>query len=103
MLRIDPSTASRFVERAVASGFLSRAASATDRRRSTLLLTQVGTERLMLLREARLEMWESLTDTWSAADVDTLTALLARLDDAVIDFGLEVELDTLERYGESAE
>jgi len=103
MLRIDPSTASRFVERAVASGFLSRAASATDRRRSKLLLTQVGTERLMLLREARLEMWESLTDTWSAADVDTLTALLARLDDAVIDFGLEVELDTLERYGESAE
>lgn len=92
MLRIDPSTASRFVERAVASGFLSRSSSVLDRRRSTLLLTEAGTQRLMLLREARLEMWETLTVTWSTVDVVTLTSLLTRLDDAVIEFGLDSDV-----------
>lgn len=90
VLRVDPSTASRFVERAVSAGFLSRSASTIDRRRSSLSLTEAGRERLRLLRESRLEMWEELTADWTVDDVDTLTRLLVRLDDAVIVFGLEV-------------
>lgn len=89
VLRIDPSTASRFVNRAVTAGFLSRSASASDSRRSSLTLTEAGRERLRLLREARIEMWERLTAAWSADEVDIVTKLLLRLDDAVILLGLD--------------
>lgn len=89
VLRIDPSTASRFVNRAVTAGFLSRSACDSDNRRSSLMLTEAGRERLRLLREARIELWERLTAAWSADELDTVTTLLLRLDDAVILLGLD--------------
>jgi DNA-binding MarR family transcriptional regulator len=83
VLRVDASTASRFVERAVAAGFVSRSVAPGDRRRSSLELTDAGRERLRVLREVRVTFLADLTTTWSSDDLAGLTDLLERLDASV--------------------
>jgi DNA-binding MarR family transcriptional regulator len=86
VLRVDASTASRFVERAVGAGFVSRSVSTDDRRRSSLELTEAGHERLSVLRDVRVRFLAALTAAWRDEDVATLTQLLDRLDASVARF-----------------
>lgn len=77
-LQVAHSTASRFVERAVQAGMISRGRSSTDPRRTLLSLTVAGRR---LQREAvgfRTGRLEGLLAEWPAADVTTLTNLLER-------------------------
>ena len=83
VLRVDASTASRFVERAVIAGFVSRSVAAGDRRRSSLELTDAGRERLLVLRDVRVAFLADLTGSWSSDDIAALTDLLERLDTSV--------------------
>lgn len=87
LLRIDASTASRFLDRTRAKGFVERSASPSDRRRWSFTLTAEGRERLLLLRNRRMELLDQLTTNWSVDDIESLIALLGRFDDAVIEFG----------------
>jgi DNA-binding MarR family transcriptional regulator len=82
-LRVDASTASRFVERAVAAGLVARSTAVADRRRSALELTQAGRERLLALRDVRVAFLSDLTARWAPADVEALIDLLDRLDASV--------------------
>jgi DNA-binding MarR family transcriptional regulator len=82
-LRVDASTASRFVERAVEAGLVRRSIAAHDRRRSSLELTDAGRARLLDLRDVRLTFLAEVTAEWPAADLATIVDLLDRLDDAV--------------------
>ena len=83
VMRVDASTASRFIERVVAAGYARRTPSPADRRRSSLVLTDEGIERLLTVRDLRVRFLDRLTRDWTAGDVSTLANLLARLDDAV--------------------
>jgi DNA-binding MarR family transcriptional regulator len=83
IMRVDASTASRFVERAVTAGYARRSPSPDDRRRSTLQLTELGLGRLLEVRDLRVRLLDRLTDGWSPAAVDALTSALVRLDEAV--------------------
>lgn len=87
LLRIDASTASRFLERTSSSGFVRRSPSPGDRRRSSFSLTQLGREQLVALREARLALLGELTAEWPPDDIDRLVELLIRLDRSVAELG----------------
>lgn len=82
-LRVDASTASRFVNRVVDAGDATRTATAGDRRRSTLHLTASGLGKLRRLQQVRIAFLGRLTEDWPVEDVVELAALLQRLDDAV--------------------
>lgn len=88
LLRIDASTASRFLDRARAAGYAERSSSPTDRRKSLFTLTADGRKQLLRVRTRRLELLGQLTESWSVDDIEQLIELLARLDDAVMGFGL---------------
>lgn len=78
-LQMDRATVMAIVNRLQAKGLVKRGASATDRRRQTLTLTDTGQE---ALREARraVESHESwLKDRFSPAEVRTLIGLLSRI------------------------
>jgi DNA-binding MarR family transcriptional regulator len=89
VLRIDASTASRFLDRAGIAGLVQRAPSPNDRRRSSFTLTDLGIEQLRQLRETRVTMLGELTTGWPTADLDGLVALLTRLDDAVQELSVD--------------
>lgn len=78
-LAVDPSTASRFVEQAVAGGYLERRACDRDRRRTRLMLSPRGHDLLAQATTARRNLLAEVTDGWPMADVEALTALLGRL------------------------
>ncbi|MDQ3342757.1 MAG: MarR family winged helix-turn-helix transcriptional regulator [Actinomycetota bacterium] len=78
-LHVDSSTASRFVDQAVADGFVERSASAVDRRRCVLALTSEGNALLTGVTNARIELMAGLTADWGDADVATLATGLERL------------------------
>jgi DNA-binding MarR family transcriptional regulator len=82
VLRIDASTASRFVERAVAAGLVTKATDPDDRRRTALKLAPRGRSRLTQLRQLRVDLLGELTHDWSAKDIGDLIALLDRFDAA---------------------
>lgn len=87
-LRVDASTASRFLDRSAGGDDARRAASERDRRRSSYPLTEYGRGRLLVLREMRVGLIERLTDGWSRKDVEQLISLLSLPDDAVIELGI---------------
>ncbi len=78
-LAVDPSTASRLVDRAVAGGLLERRACADDRRRTRLHLSERGRRFLDEVTERRRDLLREITFTWSRGDVDDLVGLLRRL------------------------
>ena len=82
VLRVDASTASRFVERAVSAGLVVKSVDPADRRRTSLTLAPPGHTRLTELRQLRVDFLAELTHDWEAADVAHLIALLDRLDAA---------------------
>lgn len=78
-LTIDPSTASRVVDRAVESGLLERRACTDDRRRARLHLTAAGQDVLDEVTARRRQLLGEVTADWDAADLDRLVDLLSRL------------------------
>ena len=87
VLVIDPSTASRVVDRAVSAGLLERRTCADDRRRSRLRLTDDGERVLDDVNRRRRELLAEVTASWDEADVKQLVTLLQ---------SLVAELDALE-------
>lgn len=78
-LAVDPSTASRVVERCVEAGLLSRAAHAEDRRRSVLALTPRGAELLDQVTANRRRVIAEVVADWDRDDVVAVVGLLERL------------------------
>jgi DNA-binding MarR family transcriptional regulator len=79
VLGVDPSTASRTVDRCVCAGLLVRRSSATDRRRALLELTDQGREVLGRVTAARRELLAEVTREWDADDLAHLTRSLETL------------------------
>ena len=78
-LDVEASTASRLVDAAVSAGYLDRATSPEDRRRSVLSVTASGARLLRRALDVREHLLSELTDGWSDEDIETLATLLARL------------------------
>jgi len=79
VLAIDPSTASRLVERAAEAGLLERRACADDRRRARLHLCPAGTQLLATVTARRRAVLTAAVDGWDHDDLTTLQALIDRL------------------------
>jgi DNA-binding MarR family transcriptional regulator len=79
VLIIDPSTASRVVDRAVGSGLLERRACTDDRRRARLHLTPTGSELLDRATDRRRELLAEVTTDWSEDELDLLVRQLHAL------------------------
>ena len=82
-LDVEPSTASRLVDRAARAGLVRRTASAVDARRSALVLTEAGEALRARAVAARLGWLGGVVDDWSAAEVRALALALGRFADAV--------------------
>ncbi|MCU1432676.1 MAG: Transcriptional regulator, MarR family [Actinotalea sp.] len=78
-LVVDPSTASRAVERCVADGLLTREAQSTDRRRAHLRLTDAGQEVLAQASRNRRDVLAEVTGEWQEEDVVRLVGQLRAL------------------------
>jgi DNA-binding MarR family transcriptional regulator len=80
---VAPSTASRLVDRAVAGGFVQRAPSAQDARRTVLRLTGAGQALRSDASAFRLDWLGRTLSDWPDEDAAQLAALLTRFADAV--------------------
>lgn len=85
LLVIDPSTASRVVDRALDGGLLDKQACDQDRRRSRLALTAGGQALLDAATARRQELLAAVTSSWSATERMQLVGLLERLLDGFED------------------
>lgn len=79
LLAIAPSTASRLIDRAVASGYVERLFSVEDRRRTRLQLSATGRSVLHEISLSRREILDEATDSWDDADLERLNRLLTVL------------------------
>lgn len=79
VLTIDPSTASRMVDNAVAAGLLERRPCPDDRRRARLHLTGEGASLLDEVTARRRALLAEVTREWASEDLATLVSLLERL------------------------
>jgi len=86
-LDVDPSTASRLVDRAVRSGLVERRSSRADGRRVTLALTASGQALLVRATDFRRQWLSTVLERWSEAEVAALAGSLARFADAVGEVG----------------
>jgi DNA-binding MarR family transcriptional regulator len=82
-LDVEPSTASRLVDRAARTGLLSRAASEVDGRRSALVLTEAGHTLRAKAVAARRGWLNDVVHDWPAHDLRSFAVALARFADAV--------------------
>ncbi len=79
VLVIDPSTASRVVDRAVDSGYLERRPCDDDRRRARLQLTSRGEELLGSVTQRRRELLAEVASDWTADELAEMVGRLERL------------------------
>lgn len=77
-LHVDGSTASRFVDQAVATGWVTRTTSRRDRRCCVLALTEEGARLLNETTAVRTALLGELTAGWPPEDVTALSVLLER-------------------------
>lgn len=77
-LDVTHSTASRLVDRAVTAGMIARSRADTDHRRVTLALTTDGAVLVRQSVQFRADYLQRLLADWSASDIATFAALLAR-------------------------
>lgn len=82
-LRIEASTASRLVDRAVISGAVARQQCRHDRRKAELVLTELGRSALDELQRVRTQLLGELTFDWDPREVEVLGDLATRLDAAL--------------------
>ncbi len=80
-LGLDKSTVSRHVARLEELGLVDRVADAADRRAQTLSVSAHGKARLVQIRAERRVRWESDLSRWPGKDIETLAALLGRLNE----------------------
>ena len=79
VLRVDPSTATRAVDRLVQAGLAERRRSEEDARVVLVVLTPLGRRRHDALVERRREAMGRILEDFDAADRDRLAELLERL------------------------
>lgn len=79
VLTVDPSTASRMVDRAVERGELERRTCVDDARRTRLHLTPAGQALLDTATHRRRELLAEVTSDWAPDDLDDLVGHLERL------------------------
>jgi DNA-binding MarR family transcriptional regulator len=79
VLTIDPSTASRVVDRGVEAGLLERRACTDDRRRARLHLTPTGRDLLDRATARRRELLAEVTAEWDDEALDLLIRQLTAL------------------------
>ena len=84
-LEVEHSTASRFVDRAVRAGLVTRGASATDSRRVALTPTASGQQVRERAVRFRLTWLAGVLSGWGEEEVAELSAGLTRFADAVAD------------------
>lgn len=77
-LAVDPSVASRMVSDCISAGYLVRAASQEDGRRTVLLLSQGGSEMMTRFRRHQREAYEYITAEWSERDRLELARLMLK-------------------------
>ena len=82
-LDVEPSTASRMVDRAATAGLVLRTASRVNARRAALVLTDDGRALRARATAARLGWLHAVLAEWSHEDVQVLAAALTRFADAV--------------------
>jgi len=80
-LNVDPSVASRMVTDCIDSGYLQRAASATDGRRTVLQLTPAGIDLRDRFRRQQRKMFEQITSDWTDTERLEFARLLTRYAD----------------------
>ncbi|MFF2145478.1 MarR family winged helix-turn-helix transcriptional regulator [Kitasatospora sp. NPDC058190] len=68
LLGVDPSVASRMVSDSIKTGYLTRAASQQDGRRTVLRLSPAGTELIARLRRHQRDAYDHITADWSERD-----------------------------------
>lgn len=86
LLGVDPSTASRVIDRAVDRGAVERRPCTDDRRRTRLVLTTVGGDLLDAVGEARRTVLGEVTAGWEPRDLEVLAGLLEALGQRFDDF-----------------
>lgn len=82
---VDPSTVSRQVGQLVTAGLVERQPDPDDGRATLLAATPAGHELHEAKLRRRVRMFSRLVEGWSDADIETLTALLARYNDTFAD------------------
>jgi DNA-binding MarR family transcriptional regulator len=82
-LDVEPSTASRMVDRAATAGLVLRTASTVNGRRAALRLTDSGRGLRARATDARLGWLGGVVADWPHEDVHVLAAVLTRFADAV--------------------
>jgi DNA-binding MarR family transcriptional regulator len=82
---VDPSTVSRQVAQLVKAGLVERQSDPEDGRASLLVATRRGHDVYAAKQEHRKRLFAHLLDDWTEADVVTLTGLLSRLNDTVVE------------------
>ncbi|RZU33375.1 MarR family winged helix-turn-helix transcriptional regulator [Blastococcus saxobsidens] len=83
LVHADPSTVSRHVTLLVEQGLVRRAADESDGRASNLVLTDAGHAQLDRLRVEREAYLRQVTADWTEEELQTFTALFARLLDGI--------------------
>ncbi|MET8629711.1 MarR family winged helix-turn-helix transcriptional regulator [Kitasatospora sp. NPDC004669] len=68
LLGVDPSVASRMVSDSIKAGYLTRAASQRDGRRTVLHLSPAGTQLMARLRRHQRDAYDHITADWSERD-----------------------------------
>ncbi|MFE6668699.1 MarR family winged helix-turn-helix transcriptional regulator [Streptomyces sp. NPDC057697] len=81
-LSVDPSVASRMVSDCISHGYLIRAASQRDGRRTVLHLTEEGAALLALFRRQQRQAFEYITRDWPDAERLELARLLLKYADS---------------------
>jgi len=84
-LAVDPSVASRMVSDCISAGYLIRAASQQDGRRTILQLTEEGHEMLARFRSHQRSAFEHITRDWPEAERLEFARLLIKYVDAIAD------------------
>lgn len=88
-LEVDQSTASRLVADTIRDGYLSRATSEADGRRSRLELTEAGRRLAEDSRRYQRSVFEDLTRGWPAGEREEFARLLAKFADSVAKASLD--------------
>ncbi|WP_329455230.1 MarR family winged helix-turn-helix transcriptional regulator [Streptomyces sp. NBC_01497] len=81
-LLVDPSVASRMVSDCISHGYLVRAASQQDGRRTVLRLTEDGTSLLTTFRHQQRQAFEYITRDWPEAERLEFARLLLKYADS---------------------
>ncbi|MEU7023881.1 MarR family winged helix-turn-helix transcriptional regulator [Streptomyces sp. NPDC046203] len=82
-LAVDPSVASRMVSDCISAGYLIRAASQRDGRRTILQLTEEGYEMLARLRAHQRAAFERITRDWPTEERLEFARLLIKYVDSI--------------------